>query len=50
VRALHAAGAVHGSIDRAHVAVTAGGPVLRFPLRPDPAAGREEDRAALDAL
>ncbi len=50
VHALHTAGAAHGSIDRSHVAAASGGLILRFPARPNPAARREDDRAAIAAL
>jgi serine/threonine-protein kinase len=44
--ALHAAGAAHGRVDRAHVVVTGGGVVLRFD-RPDSAARQADDQLAL---
>ncbi len=48
--ALHAAGIVHGTIDRAHVRMTPQGPCLLFTARANPAATVDTDRLALHAL
>jgi serine/threonine-protein kinase len=50
IRALHEAGAVHGSIDREHVAIDAGGVVLRFGAPPPATATAADDGLALARL
>jgi serine/threonine-protein kinase len=45
--ALHARGAVHGSVDADHVALTDAGPVLRFSPEQDATATVDRDRLAL---
>jgi serine/threonine-protein kinase len=48
--ALHAAGAVHGLVDAAHLVVDESGVVLRFAGEPDSTATVDRDRLALSRL
>jgi serine/threonine-protein kinase len=50
IRALHAAGAVHGSVDREHVTVSPDGVILRFGDPPSPGASPTGDALALARL